>query len=194
MFVPLVGVHKNPSINYVARRIIGSLDYVCSTEDNLKYQREIKEQQELADDSTNLATLTHTKRYVKRPEASSSKDRKDFHDLISPHLLSIRDYLVETYKKINDLDIEHDIRTVVSEVIVENERELKAIEDLFYVLAGEAALEDDIYSALMPQYEEVPGYNPIGLLYLISDQIRLSREEYAKFCGVYKKDACDWLE
>ena len=194
MFVPLVGVHKDPNINFAAKRIIGNIDYVFSTEDNVRHQKNVREaEQAQINGSGTLATLTQIQRYVKKPQASLSSTRKQFHDLVFPHLSSIRDYLVGTYKKINDLNSDHSIKTVVSEDIVEHERELKAIEDLFYVLAGEAALQDDIYSALMPQYEEVSGYNPVELLYLISDQIRLSRMEYPKFCGIYKNNVDDWL-
>lgn len=117
----------------------------------------------------------------------TENDCRELQRLIYPYLDEIRDLLVAIYEALEDIDNPRSLNQIVRELISEITN-TKDVEEFFYVISGEAALEPEIFSSLLPQGYELEGYNPVELAYLISDQIRKIREgEIKHYFGAGKK-------
>lgn len=110
---------------------------------------------------------------------STENNCSEFQRLIIPYLDEIRDLLVAIYEALEDIENPRSLNQIVRE-LMSGITKTQDIEDFFYVVSGEAALEPEIFSSLLPQGYELEGYNPVQLSYLISDQIRKIREDEIK--------------
>lgn len=174
--IPLVGVHKSPQVDYIVKKLAGNFSYALSLEKNYSYQDEITHKER---STGNLLTLQ--KRYVTAPPVALDEPRETFHDLIKPHLPEIREHLVNLQKTLDDLSNDKDLKDILVEQLQDQKISGFEIERLFFTLANEAALNDEIFTSLLPVRETIEKYNPVELLYLISDTIRKIRRERNAF-------------
>lgn len=173
--IPIIGVHKSPAIDYIVQNLGKDFEYCLSAEENYRYQEVVDHEE-----NNSGGVLTTTKRFVLSPPEHLRDECKKLHDFLKPCLPQIRDYLVSLQKTLDDLSNNKDLRSILEEQL-SNTKLTPDTEKLFLVIANEAALDNEIYSELLPVYEKLENYNPVELLYLISDTIRKIRREKIKF-------------